>query len=497
MPGAKGGLATDWEVSEDNLVYTFTLREDVSWTDGTPLTANDYAYHWEMINDEATQSPFAYLTDSIEAVEVIDDYTLEITFATPDCTALNDAGSLEIVPAHFLSQFEASELPDLEWNLAPDITSGQFTFGEYRPGEITTLLGNDTWPDNELGYSNPDGYIQVVAADQTVLIEQFFADEINFMRSVPVNRQQDVRDDEQSVVFEYPGRSWDYVGLNLADPENPQPALDEDGNRIDQGLNPYFSDKNVRHALGHAIDVDAIIEGAVFGEGSRMAAHIIPASWAAHPDLEPRSFDPDLARELLEEAGWVDIDDDGVRECQGCLYATENAEFEGEEFEFTLYSNTGNTRREAIGTIIQDELAEVGITVDFQTIEFNTLLEIMDAQTFDAFILGWRNGYPDDPDTTQLFGANADVPGSGFNFTSFYSERFNELEAEAKSVPGCAQEDRAPLYYEMQEIMFDEMPYIWLFSQNGMYAWRDYVTGPDPFAGAPDWNIDTWTVANP
>jgi peptide/nickel transport system substrate-binding protein len=286
------------------------------------------------------------------------------------------------------------------------------------------------------------------------------------------------------------------MAFNLADPNNPQPALDEDGNRIDQGLHPIFGDKMVRQAIGHAVNVDSIIEGAVFGEGTRMAGHITAASWAVHPELQPRPHNPELALELLAEAGWVP-NDAGRLVCQDCLYAREvDASFNGSPFEFELLTNAGNSRREAIGAVIQDELDRIGITVNFQTIEFNTLLDIMDAQTFDTFILGWRAGYPDTPDTVQLFSAEADVPGSGNNFTSFYNEEFFVLEQEALTLPGCDPEERAPIYHRMQEIMYDEMPYLWLYSINGFYAARSEVSGFDPYPANLWWNVDVWTVAN-
>ncbi|RMG77958.1 MAG: hypothetical protein D6711_00370 [Chloroflexi bacterium] len=494
VPGATGALARDWEVSEDNLTYTFHLRDDWFWSDGEPITAQDILYHWEIINTPEAQHPDAWLTDVISSVEAPDDYTLVVTFPDPQCTALNYAGGLAPVPSHYLSQFAPEELVDLPFNLEPDITSGPFYFEGARPGATTNLLGYDDYVDAELGYVAPYRLVQVVSADQTVQVEQLLNGEINVLEGPPVNRRDEIRNAEGIQVFEFPGNSWDYVGLNLADPTNPQPALDPDtGERIDQGIHPIFGDKRVRQALAHAINIDAMIESAVFGEGQRMAAHIIPSSWAYNPDLPPREYNPDLAVEMLAEAGWVI--EDGVMTCRGCLYATEvDPNFEGSPMTFELLTNAGNTRREAIGIVVQDELAQLGITVDFQTIDFNTLLDVMDSQEFDAFILGWRNGYPDDPNTVQLFGAEADVPGSGFNFTSFYNEEYFELEQQALTVPGCDLDARREIYYRMQEIMQDEMPYIWLFVQNGFYAARDTVEGFAPYPSQLWWNVDTWTV---
>ncbi len=498
IPG-EDALATNWDVSEDNMVYTVTLRKDAFWSDGEQINADDVLFHWDLLNNPDAAHPDAFLLDSIENVEKIDDFTVEFTMSSPACSALNFIGGVTPVAEHVYSQYDPTELNTIsEVNSEPSVFSGPFTLGQYRPGETVTLLTNPDYIDapEEIGL---DGFIQDVFTDQIVLIEALLEEEVNFLEGIPATQQNRIR--EQSVdnggnlqIYEYPGNSWDYMGFNLADPNNPQPALDEDGNRVDQGLHPIFSDKSVRHAIGHAVNVDEIIEGALFGNGSRMPAQITPSSWAFNEELTPRPFDVATAEQLLDKAGWV-MGDDGVRVCDGCLYAEEvDPDFAGSPFEFTLFTNAGNDRREAIGTIMQDQLSDVGIVVDFQTLEFNTLLDIMDSQEFDAFILGWRAGYPDDPNTIQLFGEQADVPGSGFNFTSFYNEEYFELEQQANTVAGCAQEERGAIYAEMQEIMYDEMPYLWLFSQNGMYAATDSVNNFDPFPSNIDWNLLEWAV---
>jgi peptide/nickel transport system substrate-binding protein len=494
-PNQDSALAESWEVSDDNLVYTFTLRDRYTWSDGTPVTANDVIANWEIINNEAYESPFGFVLETIGSMEAPDDYTLVVTMQNPACSALNNIASVSPIPAHIFNEIAPEDLASADLSLNPQVVNGPFTFGEYRPGELTTIIANKDYVDGADG--GPvllEGYIQQVFADQNVMLDAMLQGDINFLEGISPTRQDDFRDAEGLQVAEFPGTTWDYMAFNMADPTNPQPALDEDGNRIEQGLHPFFSDKLVRQAIGHAVDMDSIIEGAVFGNGSRMAAQLVPASWAYNNDLEPRSFDPDMAVELLAEAGWV-ANEDGRLVCDGCLYATEVDEsFNGTEFTFNLITNAGNTRREAIGTVIQDQLDQIGITVDFQTIEFNTLLERMDAQDYDALILGWRAGYPDDPNTIQLFGAGADVPGSGFNFTSFYNERYFELEEQANAVPGCDTTERAEIYYEMQEIMYDEMPYLWMFSHNQMYVASDNVGNFAPFNQAMDWNILSWDV---
>ncbi len=492
--GAPLALAVDWTVSPDNLVYTITLRQDYFWSDGTPITAYDIEYAWDIHANPDAQSPSAFLIDVIADVVALDDYTIQFTFLTPDCTALGQTNTVGVVPSHLYRDVPITELINSPENTAPTVTAGIFRFGEFRPGDQVTLLRDDNYPDASLGYVAPDAYIVRVVPDQTVVVEQLLAGEINYVDAPPVNRRQEIRDSSSVQTYDYPGFAWDYVGLNLADPTNPQPALDENGNPVDQGAHPLFSDLRVRQAFAYAIDVESIIDGAVFGEGQRQPSFLVPANWAYNNDFGGYDYDPDQADALLTEAGWIDEDGDGVRECVSCTTAEV-----GTPLAFTLYTNQGNTRREAIGTIVQDQLSDIpngGFSVDFQTIDFNTLLDIMDNQTFDAFILGWRGTAIGDPGTSlrQFFSEEADVPGSGFNFGSYNNARVNEIIDVASTLPGCQQADRIPYYHEAQEIVGEELPYIFLFAQGGFYAARAEVQGFSPYPGFPVWNVDTWSI---
>ncbi|MFN8527109.1 MAG: ABC transporter substrate-binding protein [Anaerolineae bacterium] len=503
-PLAGGALVQSWDISDDGTVYTFHLRTDWTWSDGTPITSADVLYTWNAIQAGAeglVDTPLSFVIDPSGAsgildVQAPDESTIVVTFANAECTALNNAGVLVPVPSHVLPE-DVSQLNDAEFNLNPTVTGGVFNFGELRPGEQVALVRSETYPDATNGSVSPDGYIYVVVPDQNVLVERFLAGETNVIDGPPVARRAEVRDAEtagNAQVYSYPGNAWDYLAFNLADPNNPQNAFDEAGNPIDQGNHPIFGDVRVRQAIAHAVDVESIIQSAVFGEGVRMTSFIIPASWAYDTELPPVTYDPELAGQMLTDAGWVDDDNDPStpRVAQGAMYAED-----GTPLQFTLYTNQGNTRREAIGTVVQDELAQIGVQVDFQTIDFNTLLDIMNSQTFDTFILGWRNGYPDDPDATQLFTPATDIVGSGSNFTSWNNQEFVDLNSQAKTLPGCDPAERAPLYHQMQAIFQNDLPYLPLFATNGMYAASSSVSGFDPYPSQLFWNADTWTIATP
>ncbi len=491
-PNVAGALATGWEYDETGTVLTIHLRDDAFWNDGTPITSADYLYAAEAIKSGETDSARTYVFDSIESIEAPDDYTVVVTFKEFNCRSFNDVNDIPVVPAHIFSEvFEtyADMNEDVDYNLNPTVTFGPFAFGEYRPAEQVSLVADQSYPDTILGYVSPAGWIYKNVADQTVEIELLLAGEINVVAGVTPERQQDMRDNPDIQTFDYPANSYTYMGFNLADPTNPQNGLDEEGNPIDQGHHPLFGDVRVRQAIAMGVDVASMVDATLFGEGVQIATNAIPTSWAYDDSIEPWPFDPDAASALLEEAGWIDEDGDGVRECHGCLYAEE-----GTPAEFELLTNAGNTTRERIGEIIQSQLADLGIKVNFNAIDFNILVQTLLGQEFDAIIIGWSLGLPDDPDGTSFYGPENDLVGSGFNFVSMNNEELNRLYEEAAHVEGCDQDARAELYIEANRLLRNELPYLYLYSANAQYAVRAEIEGFDPFPSFLYWNIDAWSV---
>jgi peptide/nickel transport system substrate-binding protein len=237
----------------------------------------------------------------------------------------------------------------------------------------------------------------------------------------------------------------------------------------------------VRQAMAYALDYDAIIDQVYLGQGYRMAANVLPAiEWAYNNDLEPYPYDPEMAAQLLEEAGWVDEDGDGVREKDGVPLA------------LGLLTNAGNTTREDLGALVQDQLGQIGFDISFEAIEFGSMLTEMDNQTFDMVIIGWT-GLGADPNDDAFWARRFDVPGSGFNFVSYSNDRVEELLAQGLSVPGCDPEERAPYYHEIQEIIYDELPYIFVRGRISNYGYTNDWQGINPGPWSFYHNMEQWS----
>jgi peptide/nickel transport system substrate-binding protein len=496
--GGPGAIVNGVDISDDGMTYTLHLREDMAWTDGTPITADDMMYVWDAINNGA-DTPLTFVLDTIESYTKVDDHTIEVKMYEANCDALVNIAAIEPYPSHIAPE-DVTTLADQPFALNPTVTYNVFNFSEFRPSESISLTANQGWKDAEMGYVNPEGYITITVPDLTVNVERFLAGELNVIDGPQESRRAEIyaaADAGDVKVYTYPGGSWDYLAFNLADPTIPQDALDADGNAIDQGMHPIFGNttvgRDVRYALNLALNVDEIIEGSTFGEGTRMASSFVPASWAYDDNLAPVAYDPVMAAQILTDAGWVNSNPDdptSIRVCQGCG-TTED----GTEMSFDLITNEENGRRTSIITIAQDQWSQIGVQANIQTIEFFTMLDIINAQEWDSFVLGWRNGYPDQPDQTQLFGAVGDVVGSGSNSGSYLNSAVDDLMVQARSVPGCDTDTRKDLYAQIQEQIQHDTPYIFLFVRNGFYAVSSDVEGFDPAPENLWWNVDTWSVA--
>jgi peptide/nickel transport system substrate-binding protein len=501
--GVTNALATDWTISKDGLVYTFTLRQDAIWSDGTPITATDVKFSFDAIASGQIESPdygvYNYDPDTnpfgVKEIVVVDSYTFQAVFKEVNCGALGLAGTFPVVPAHVFGydgrpDFDFSVIIGHAFDTHPPVVYGPFQLDYLHYGEEIALKPVPTWADGPVIHA---GIIFRDTSSREDETARFLAGELDYIESPRPCMAcfADIRAAPDVKAVSFSGPYWDHIALNVADPDHPQPGLDADGNLIDQGHHPIFGDVRVRRALQRAIDVQAIIQGAVNGEGTQMVSSLIPTSWAADPDLAPVPYDPARAAQMLDEAGWP-VGPDGIRVCRGCKYA-----LDGTPFEIELVTNEGNTRREAIGTIVEDQLREVGIEVDFQMVDFYTL--IANEQTYDAIIYGWPQIFPDDPDQTWIFDPRSDFPSEqgSLNATSYYDPEFIRLSEQARTLPGCDPTARADIYHQIERLLQMEQPYLWLEVQNEIYAAHNNVIGFDPQPNMPWWNIHTWRVDRP
>jgi peptide/nickel transport system substrate-binding protein len=478
-------LTEGWEVSEDGLTYTFKVRDGVYWSDGTQVTGKDFAFTYEALMYGELDSPRLSNVEYIEEINLIDDMTVEIVYSEVNCAALIDLG-LGWLPAHMYAP-DYSDIMENDLDTNPTVTNGPFLFQEWVKDDHITLVRN---PDYWQGAPHLEGWIYKIVPNATVGVQQLKIGEADIYDGIEPKYLVEMELQEHLTLFKYFDDGYDYVAFQMGDPDDPQPRLNEDSSvNEEHGMHPILGDKLVRYAIVYAIDRNAIISKVIFGQGAPMHANTLPGiEWAYNDELEPREYDPEKAAALLEEAGWTDQDGDGIRECHGCLHADEGA-----PLALNMITNAGNETRESIGVIVQDQLGDLGFDIEFEAMEWNAFVGTLVGQTFDMCIVGWTD-LGSDPDDEGLFASQNDLPDAAFNFVSYYNPEVDELLKEAKTLPGCAAEDRGPLYRQVQEFMYEDQPYDFLFVPRDILVYNKRIDGINPGAWKFRYNIHEWFI---
>lgn len=477
------GMAS-WEISEDGLTYTFTIRDEAVWSDGVPVTAQDVKFTYEAIANDTVQSPRKSDIESIAAVNIIDDKTFEIVLSAVNCTIWNNlASSLNSpLPSHkYAADF--SDIMTSDFNVNPDIASGPYILEEHQADEYTRLRAN---PNYYLGEPQIPAVIVRVLPDKAIQNQALVAGEIDYAFMYPDELAQ-LPSLEGLNTFSYPLHNTPVLALNWADPENPMPAWDAEGNRVDQPPHPILSDVRVRQAIAMGYDKDAILATLGEGNGVRLISAIIPTiTWAFNTELTPWPYDPDRARELLAEAGWTDSDGDGILDKDGQPLALE------------ILSSPLTDLWENIALVAQDQLSQLGMDMTVTTLEWGAFLnDRLLAQKFDLLVVGFGGGTPPDPNAiaNALMYSKNDVPGSGFNMSSYVNPEVDDLLVQGRTVPGCSVEDRTPIYWELQRITQEEVAYDYTVTPNQVHVYSARIQNVQP--GPWDnglWNIEKWTI---
>lgn len=479
-------LAEEMEVSEDGQTLTFTLRDDIYFHDGEPVTAEDvkWTFEWmvhpdytgvrasmwiaiegfEEFNvgvDEEVEGYWAreyedadgetqvkYHAPELTGVQVLDERTVEFTLSKVDAPSLINIATWDISPKHV---FEGTEIADLELHeaITHPIGAGPFEFVRYEEGQFTEMKAYDNY---HLGRPKLDRIIVKVASHDVAQAELITGDtDIAWVQ--PDASDLAMYEDEGLQVFRMPANAYQYMGIQMD--------------------HPILGDKDVRHAITYAIDRWAMVDNLFDGLGIVQISHMSSVSWAYDPDAEPLPFDPEKAAELLDDAGW-ELGDDGFR------YK------DGEKLALSLAYPTGNVPRENSAEIIQQMLADVGIQLELDIMDFAALIpKVYDEQDFDLYLMGWSLAMEPDPSGIWL-------STDHWNAVNFINEESDQLIVEGRAT--LDQDERIPMYHEWQQILLEEAPYVWLYAEEEVWVAGSHINNFVPDAFDPYWDIWLWSV---
>jgi ABC-type transport system substrate-binding protein len=486
VSGAAVPGLTSWEVSDDGLTYTFHILEDANWSDGVPISSADMKFVLDAIMSDiptALEEQVAL----VDAVNVIDDKTYEITMSTADCSALSNLGSISFLPSHlYAADFSDFETNELNFNPV-GISGGPYILDEYRADEFAAFHANPNWWGGEV---KTPFLINRIIGEEAIAVQSIQAGEIDYTYfHGDLWEQLSSTDNLQWEIV--PRNSVNFVSLNWANPDNPQPAYDEDGNLIVQEPHPLFSDINVRKAVAMGYNKTDILDtlGGAAG-GVPLVGQVPPTfDWAYNHDIEPYAYDPAAAEALLDEAGWLMNEATGVREKDGVPLA------------FTIRYSDILLYFETTAIVMQDQLNQIGFDVTLEKLEWtNYVSEVLFGQRYDATPMSNSGGTrpPDPAEFMNMIQSTSDIPGSALGMASYVNPRVDELIRLAQTVPGCAQEDRAVYYREMQQILHDEVAYDYTFVPTIWQTANSRIDGFDPSvwwvfyaytSAVPGWSI--------
>jgi len=450
-------LAERWEVSDDGLVITFHLRHDARWQDGQPFTARDVEFAFRTITDPETLTAYAEDYKQVEKFEVVDDYTVRISYARPFAPALGSwASSLIVLPRHLL---EGKPINDhaREFGRHP-IGIGPYRFESWEPQKQISLRSNHE-------YYRGQPYVEravtrVIPDTQTQFLE-LKAGGLDEMGLTPLQfqRQTDTAYFQENFAkYQYLTNSYSYLGYNLA--------------------RPLFQDVRVRQAIAHAIDKQEIVDAVLLGLGSPAATPYKPGTYWINERIQGPEHDPAKARALLKDAGWVDSDRDHVLDRQG------------QKLSFEIITNKGNEQREKAATVIQRRLSEVGIEVTIKVIEWAAFINnFIDKRNFDAVILGWS--LSPDPDQYDIWHSSKTRPKE-FNFISYANAEVDDLLEKGRRTFDRAERKRH--YDRLQEILDLEQPYTFLYVAYALPVVHKRFHGIEPAPAGIAHNFNEWYV---
>jgi peptide/nickel transport system substrate-binding protein len=447
-------------ISEDGRTITFTLRDDLVWSDGTPLTSADFVFTYEMNVDPANTVGSTYPYDQVESIDAPDAQTVVVTFAEPFAPWLATFWH-SILPEHVLRPAfdEAGTLDEADWNLAPTVGIGPYRFEEWESGSFARFVRNENWHgeppliDEIFFRFVPDDASQVAA------LQNGEGDLGTFIAYSDVPTLQDAG---IGIVTQPSGYNEGWF-LFLGDESIPG--------------HPALQDVRVRQAIAMALDRETLNQDLLLGLTKPPATIWDSLPAYVSPDITPWAYDPDAANALLDEAGWLDTNGDGVRDK------------DGEELILVHGTTTREIRQDA-QAVAQQQLADVGIQLELQSFDSNVFFasyaEGGPPYTGELDIAQWSDA-PFFPDPDHYYWLCDQIPTDeapdGGNFQRICDEELDALFQTQTTQTNV--EERQATFHQISQIMHDQV--YWL----GM--WED----PDVWAVSPRLQNVTFSGATP
>ncbi len=461
-------LVESWEISEDAQTVTLHVREGAEWSDGTPVTSADILMSLELSLDSRISARATRIgnvvgmealaegeAEEISGLAAPDEYTVTVQLQTPDVAWIPNLASLArlvpTLPAHILGDVPNEDIPGHPFFEELSVGAGPYLFVEHVAGQYSEMVANDNWWKGEPGFDRL--FIKTITGGTDAMAAQLEAGEIQFMTGLPALDAERVGSIENITIDSGDGVAADMFQLSWDD--------------------PLLQDPNIRKAMLYAINREGICQEALLGFCSVPLANTRPVGleWAVPTDVEEFPYDPDKARELLAEAGWVD----GTQ--------------------MTFLHRPGIRAQDIAVTIAQANLADVGIDMVVENVDVPTLLDRLRTEDVRDSTQFWMNAganFAMDPSAVQPYASCNTMFPNGPNLSWFCRDDVDALWAEGRST--VDQDARGEIYQEAFRILNQDPNELYIFIADNIVAYDSHIQGIRPQGDVWNqyWNIGDW-----
>lgn len=478
-----GGLA------EDGLSVTWKLKPDVRWSDGKPFTAEDVAFTYEFVSNRQVAAVTEKYYEAIKKVEVIDPLTVKITFkeANPSWALPFTGQNGMILPKHIFSQYPGANARRAPANLQP-IGTGPYRFIAVRDG-IWTFAANEQFREGPPNFDlvELEGGVTPYVAARRVLRDGD-ADFVHNMQLSVEDRVALAKGGAGRVIATF----GSYVERVMLNPTNPDKVTKEGERSSIENPHPFLSDLKVRQAINYAIDRKSVIDK-IYGNAGQITNQLLPFPEEYTSPAVAYRHDLEQAKTLLDEAGWVDSNNNGIRDKDGVEMRM-------------VFQTPINPVRQQAQSLIQADLQAVGIDVDIRRVIVDDFFSGDPKQTRSL-----NHFYAD----MQKYNAGSDTPDPAIYMSWWLCDEIASLKnnwQKPNNARYCNEEydkvweqaskeldpdKRAALFQQMNKILIDDVAVIPLVRRAVTNGISDRITGVDPTPwDASTWDIGTWQLAD-
>ena len=453
-------------ISADGTTLTMHLRDGLVWSDGEPLTSADFKFTWQMIIDPKNTVSSAYPYDNIDNIETPDEKTVVVQFAKPFAPWIILWRG--ILPEHILKPVYDSEgtIDNAEWNLKPTVGYGPYVFAEWESGSFARFVRNDNyWGDKP----KIDEIFFRFVPDDASQIAALVAGDGDLGTFIAYSDVPKLKDAGVNIMVEPSGYNEGWFFLVNKDIGN-----------------PALVDVNVRKALAMSVDREAINRDLLLGLTKVPASFWDSLPYYNNPPLTNYPYDPEAAKKLLDEAGWVDSNGDGVRDKNGVDLAL-------------TYGTTVREIRQDTQAVVQQQLAQVGIKVDIQSYDSDLYFSGYGegpAASGKLDIMEWSDGPSGFPDPDIYYWLCSEIPSAdypaGGNWFFLCDEELDSLiQLQSTQVDAAA---RQKTISQINQIFYDKVYWLGLWQDPDVWAVGSRLTGVKFSGVTPFFNITDWDL---